>query len=74
MGFPRQETCGTLPLPSPGDLHNPGTEPASPALAGGFFICHQGSPLLFLQWLLNILLTQNVTLHVEQRKKFPEGQ
>ena len=29
-----------LPLPSPGDLHNPGVEPVSlmsPALAGGFF-------------------------------------
>jgi len=74
MGFPRQETRGALPLPSPGDLHNPGIEPASPALAGRFFTCHQGSPLLFLQWLSNILLTQNVTLHVEQRKKFPEGQ
>ena len=40
MGFPRQETCSALPLPSPGHLHNPRTEPASPALAGGFFICH----------------------------------
>ena len=32
MGFPRQE-----PFPSPGDLSNPGTEPASHALAGRFF-------------------------------------
>ena len=30
MGFPRQ-------FPSPGDLPNPVTEPASPELAGGFF-------------------------------------
>ena len=27
-----------LPFPSSGDLSNPGTEPASPALAGEFFI------------------------------------
>ena len=25
------------PLPSPGDLPNPGIEPESPALTGGFF-------------------------------------
>ena len=37
MGFPRQEYWSGLPFPSPGDLPNPGTEPVSPALAGGFF-------------------------------------
>ena len=26
-----------MPFPFPGDLPNPGTEPASPVLAGGFF-------------------------------------
>ena len=31
MGFPRQEYWSELPLPSPGDLPNPGIEPASPA-------------------------------------------
>ena len=36
MGFPRQEYWNVLPFPSPGALHDPGTEPASPALAGGF--------------------------------------
>ena len=36
-GFPRQEYWSGLPFPSPGDLPNPGTEPASLALAGGFF-------------------------------------
>ena len=31
-------------IPLPGDLPDPGIEPASPALAGGFFILsHQGS-------------------------------
>ena len=36
VGFPRQEYCSGLPFPSPGHLPNPGIEPASPALAGGF--------------------------------------
>ena len=37
MGFLRQEYWSGLPFPSPWDLPNPGTEPTSPALAGGFF-------------------------------------
>ena len=39
MGFSRQEFWSGLPFPSPGDLPDPGMEPASlppPALAGGF--------------------------------------
>ena len=32
MGFPRQEYWNELPLPSPGDLPDPGIEPRSPAL------------------------------------------
>ena len=35
--FPRQEYWSGLPFPSPGDLPDPGIEPVSPALAGGFF-------------------------------------
>ena len=41
MGFPRQGYCSGLPFPSPGDLPDPGMEPASPALAGGFFTTEQ---------------------------------
>ena len=37
MGFPRQEYWSGLPFPSPEDRPNPGIEPMSPALAGGFF-------------------------------------
>ena len=40
MGFSRRECWSGLPCPPPGDLPNPGMEPASllpPALAGGFF-------------------------------------
>ena len=36
LGFPRQEYCSGVPFPSPGDLPDPGMEPASPALAGKF--------------------------------------
>ena len=37
MRFSRQAYWSGLPCPSPGDLPNPETELASPALAGGFF-------------------------------------
>ena len=36
MGFPRQEYWSGLPFPSSRDILDPGMEPASPALAGGF--------------------------------------
>ena len=36
MGFPRQEYWSGLPVPSPGDLLDPGIEPTSFALADGF--------------------------------------
>ena len=36
MGFSRQEYWNRLPFPPPGN--DPEIEPASPALAGGFFI------------------------------------
>ena len=37
MGFSRLEYWSGLPFPTPGHLPDPGIEPASPALAGGFF-------------------------------------
>ena len=39
LGFSRQESWSGVPFPSPGDLPNPGTKPASPvaaSLAGRF--------------------------------------
>ena len=45
MEFPRQEYRSGLPFPSPGDLPNPGTEPASlgsPSLAGRLFTAPPG--------------------------------
>ena len=45
MEFPRQEYWSRLPFPTLGDLPNPGLEPTSPALAGGFFTTVQpGKP------------------------------
>ena len=47
LEFSRQEYWSTLPLPAPGDLPHPGTEPSSPhllALLGRFFtLRHLGS-------------------------------
>jgi len=37
MEFSRQEYWSGLPFSTPGDLPNPGTQPVSPAWAGGFF-------------------------------------
>ena len=37
MGFPKQECWSGLPLPSPGDLPDPGIKSTSPTLAGRFF-------------------------------------
>ena len=37
MVFSRQEYWSGLPFPPPGDLPDPGIEPTSSALAGGFF-------------------------------------
>ena len=47
MGFPRQEYWSGLPVPSPGDLPDPGIEPAALALSGGFFTTEPpGKPTL----------------------------
>jgi len=42
MGSPRQEYYSKLPVPSPGDILDPGIKPASPAL--------QEDSLLPSQW------------------------
>ena len=44
MGFPRQEYWNGLQFSSPGDLPNPGIEPASPAFqADSLPLSHEGS-------------------------------
>ena len=37
MEFIKQEYWKGLPFPSRGDFPDPGVEPVSPAMAGGFF-------------------------------------
>ena len=49
VGFPRQEYQSGLLFLSPGDLPDPGIEPVSPALAGGFVTPEpQGKPVSFI--------------------------
>ena len=52
LEFSRQEYWSGLPFPSPGDLPDPGIEPTSPALAGGFFtIWATGKPAVHLSYI-----------------------
>ena len=45
MGFPRQEYWSGLPLPTPGDLPDPESEPEFPDWqADSLPLSHQGSP------------------------------
>ena len=45
MGFPRQEYWSGLPFPSPGDLPDPGIEPASPmSQVDSLPLSHLGGP------------------------------
>ena len=56
MGFPRQEYWSGLLFPPPGDLLDPGINPMSPALAGGFFTSEQPEkPLLSYINTLNVI-------------------
>ena len=49
MECSRQEYWSGLPFPPPGDLPDPGIEPKSPALAGGFFTAElPGKPLFIV--------------------------
>ena len=56
MGFPRQQYWNGLLFPTPGDLPDPGTEPASlvsPALAGGFFTASATWKALYIKYIIN---------------------
>ena len=49
MGFSRQKYWSGLPLPSPGDLPDPGTEPRSPALQADSLLTElRGKPILYI--------------------------
>ena len=58
-----KEYWGGLLFPSPGDLPDPETEPASPALAGGFFMLSlRGSSLRQAYWVLILFLYPRMVL------------
>ena len=89
MGFPSQEYWSRLPLPSSGDLPDPGIKLVSPALAGGLFttgppwkpLCHvsqdiKGEDASFRScwWrLINTKMTPN-RQSSKLRTQCPEGQ
>ena len=53
MEFSKQEYWSRLPFPPPRDLPDPGTEPVSPAspeLAGKFFLSHLENPFKKVSW------------------------
>ena len=66
MGFSWQEYWSGWPCPSPGDLPDPGIEPASvtsPAVAGGFFSTSATweAPLYTYLWLIHVDVLQTAT-------------
>ena len=68
MGFFRQEYWSGLPCPPPGDLPDPGVEPASltsPGLAGGFSLplAPPGKPIY--------VIYDNDSMNYHQRFVFP---
>ena len=65
MGFPRQEYLSGLPFPSPGDLPDPGTESASPALqVDSLPLSHQGSPFEEIMVVNLPNLIKDMNLHI----------
>ena len=70
MGFSRQECWSGLPFPTPGDLPDPGIEPAtlvSPALEGKFFTTSTTWEVVNVGNIEDSLL--NMTSKAENRKK-----
>ena len=79
MGLSQQEYWSGLPFPPPGDLPDPGIEPASPALAGGFFTHWAGTKesaprvqFHYLQTLINwnLIRTSGFHSHLEGKPLF----
>ena len=59
MGFPRQEYWSGLPVPSPGDLLDPGIEPTSFALADRVFTTQPpGKPVQRIRKYIQVPTTQ----------------
>ena len=73
MGFSRQEYWNGLPLPSSGDLPDPGIKPLSPALqADSLPLSHLGSPQKLLWSLENqehTYIHTHTHTHTEKKRK-----
>ena len=74
MGFPRQEYWRGLPLLSAGDLPDPGSKTASPALAGRFFTTETpGKPRgltseVYMIWLYRVLKEKKELIILQKAK------
>ena len=56
MGFSKQEYWSGLPVPSPGDLPDPGIEPSPPAWEGEFLTADPpGKPCVHRMWAILLL-------------------
>ena len=70
MRFSRQEYWNGLPFAPPGDLPNPGIEPVSPALTGGFFTTEPlGMPINKVLRLIQSVPDKRVLPAMERVKK-----
>ena len=65
MRFLWQEYWSGLLLPSPGDLFNPGIQPASPALAGRFFTPEPPGKPLYRRTYINIIKAIGTSLVIQ---------
>ena len=71
MDFPRQEYWSGLPCPPPGDLPDPGIQPASPALAGRFFTTEPpGKPSKILIPILKLNMSLQIMSRESKEKLF----
>ena len=74
MEFFRQEYWDELPFPLPGNLSNPGIEPASPALAGRFFTTvPPGKPVILVLTAFHKLNIQPILLASSNRAHQTRG-
>ena len=64
VGFPRQDYWSGLLCPSPGDLLDPGIEPASPPLAGRFFTTEPPRKLHFPLRFISVTVFMTQVLRV----------
>ena len=69
VGFSRQAYWSRYPFPSPGDLPDPGIEPASPALAGRYFTTEpSGKPIEFIAYVNHhptFTIVHEIWMHVK---------